>query len=173
MIGTKGRILIAGLVLGAGAALAFRRPVAPPPPPVSPAHESAHASGMDHAMAAVIAMQHAPEGSTPCESAYNAFKASQDVAQSQNVKAVVLKLAPRDEFLSKCSALPPAAQTCLVPRYLSRHHQECSSVRATADTLAPMVELMTRTSPGFSTVDDNEPAPFTSVPPPVQSPSAP
>jgi hypothetical protein len=146
MTGTKGKLGIGALVVAAGAAVALflRRPTPPPPPPPPPAQESGHGAGIDHAMAAALAMVRAPEGATPCETAYNAFKASYDVSQTQDVKAVVLRLAPRDEFLAKCATLPPDGQVCLGPRYAARHRPECEAARPTPEALSPMVELLQR-----------------------------
>jgi len=146
MIGTKAKLLLAALIVGGAAFLVLRRH-SPPPQRPPPQQESEHGAGIDHAMAAVLAMQRAPEGNTPCESAYNAFKASYDVSQSQDTKALVLKLAPREEFLAKCAALPAGAQACLVPRYYARHRDECDRTHATPETLAPMVVLLQRTAP--------------------------
>ncbi|HEX3342990.1 MAG TPA: hypothetical protein VHS09_00405, partial [Polyangiaceae bacterium] len=106
--------------------------------------------------AAIVALERAPEGSTPCESAYNAFKASKDVSDTQGVKAVVHKLAPRDEFLAKCGALPAAAQSCLLPRYMVRHRDECDRARPSPETLSPFVELLQNTG----SVDENEALPM-------------
>jgi hypothetical protein len=155
MIGTKTKLLLAALIVGGAAFLVLRRSTPLAVRPLSQ-QESVHGAGIDHAMAAVLAMQRAPEGSTPCESAYNAFKASKDVSDSQDVKAVVQKLAPRDEFLAKCAALPPGAQACLVPRYSSRHKDECEGARASPDTLRPFLELLQRTPPVPE--DDSPPA---------------
>ncbi|HEY3816985.1 MAG TPA: hypothetical protein VGL81_07440 [Polyangiaceae bacterium] len=166
MTGTKGKLLLAVLIVAGAAWFLFRRPG----PPVHSARpvpsDMGHAAGIDHSMAAIIALQRAPEGNSPCESAYNAFKASKDVSDSQGVKAVVYKLAPRDEFLVKCSALPAGAQACLVPRYMSRHHDECDRARASPETLSPFVELLQKAAP----IDENEalPVPLTTASAPAR-----
>ncbi|HEY2747929.1 MAG TPA: hypothetical protein VGL86_25075 [Polyangia bacterium] len=131
---------------GAAAFLLLRRPPLPKPSPRI-AQESAHAAGIDRSMAAVRALHDAPVGQTPCESAYNAFKASDEVAKTMGAKAVVLKLAPRDEFLRRCDALPKELQTCLVPDYLSKHRDECEKARPAAGVLDPLVELRHATEP--------------------------
>ena len=80
MIGTKTKLLLAVLIVGGAAFLVLRRPAPPPQRPLP--KETGHAVEIDHAMAAILALQRAPEGNTPCESAYNAFKASKDVSDS-------------------------------------------------------------------------------------------
>lgn len=154
MPGTKVKLVVAALVVGAAAFLLLRPKPKPPQRPTAP--ESAHGMGMDHAMGAVLAMQRAPEGKTPCESAYNAFKASYDFSKQNDVKAVVLQVAPRDEFLAKCAELPPPVQTCLVPSYITHHRDECARSRPSPEALKPMVELLQRTEP----VDQNESPPI-------------
>lgn len=167
MIGTKAKLLLAVIIVGGAAFLVLRRSSPPTAPRPLPA-EVGHGAAIDRSMAAVLAMQDAPEGNTPCESAYNAFKASYDVSQNTGAKAVVLRLAPRDEFLAKCAALPPAYQQCVAPKYLSRHREECEHVRVSAATaLSGMVTLRERTPPGGSS-EGNEPPPL----PPLPSASA-
>jgi hypothetical protein len=155
----RARLLVAALILGAAVFLVLRRRHADSPPPTaSPvaSQESAHGAGIDQAMAAVLAMQNAPDGATPCETAYNAFKASKDVSDKQGVKAVVLSLAPRDEFLARCAGLPPDTQACLAPRYMWKHRADCQ--RADPGTkLSGMVELLRRTEPSHE--DESVPAP--------------
>lgn len=154
MLGTKVKLGLAVLVVAVAAFLLLRRAPNPAQRPMAP--ESAHGMGMDHAMGAVLAMQRAPEGKTPCESAYNAFKASYDFSQEHDVKAVVLRLAPHDEFLARCAELPPPVQACLVPSYITHHREECARSRASQEMLKPMVELLQRTEP----VDQNESPPI-------------
>ncbi len=144
----RARLLIAALILGAAVFLVVRRHGAEPPPTPAPvaSQESTHGAGIDQSMAAVLALQNAPDGATPCETAYNAFKASKDVSDAKGVKAVVLSLAPHDEFLARCAGLSPQAQACLAPRYMSRHRADCQ--RADPGTsLSGMVELLRRTEP--------------------------
>ena len=123
----RARLLVAALILGAAVFLVLRR------------HRA-------DSMAAVLALQNAPDGATPCETAYNAFKASKDVSDTQGVKAVVLSLAPRDEFLARCAGLPPDTQACLTPRYMWKHRADCQRADPGAK-LSGMVELLRRTEP--------------------------
>ena len=122
------------------AVIGSRKRAAPHPATLS-SGESSHGLGMDHAMSAVLAMYDAPQGATPCESAYNAFRASLDFAKSHDATPVVQTLAPRDEFLSKCASLPPTVQQCLVPVYLAHNRDACDKVKPPADVVASMVVL--------------------------------
>jgi len=150
MLGKRARLLLAAAIVGAALFLVLRRNHPPAPPtaaPPVPGQESEHGAGIDHAMAAVLAMQNAPEGATPCETAYNAFKASKDVSDKQDVKAVVLSLVPRDEFLTRCADLPPQTQLCLAPHYMWQHRAECRGASPGGANLSGMVELLRRTEP--------------------------
>ena len=122
------------LALFAGAC--HRAPPHPPPPT-----KNVHGEGIDRQMVALNALYHAPPGNTPCESAWNAFKASLDASQSSNAKPVVLRLSPHDEFVTHCQELSAAAQQCLVPSYLRGHHQECAPLKPSPDLLHEMMEL--------------------------------
>jgi len=139
-------VAVSVVVVGAAAAVVFasvgRRGPSHPHPASS--GESAHGTGMDRSMSAYLALYRAPPGSTPCESAYNAFKASQDYATANQVTPAVLRLAPRDEFLQRCAALPPLTRKCLVPDYLTQHRPECVPAKPAADVLAPMIALRVR-----------------------------
>ncbi|HEY5243102.1 MAG TPA: hypothetical protein VIJ22_16595 [Polyangiaceae bacterium] len=142
-------VVAAVVVVGAGAGtFAFFARRGPSHSHLASTQTSEHGVGMDQAMAAVRAEYSAPEGSTPCASAYNAFKASQDYAAEHDVTPVVLRLAPYDEFLQRCSALPEATQRCLVPRYMARRRAECDKAKPPADALAPMLELKAAAPPG-------------------------
>ena len=150
-------VATAAIVLGVGIAVAVagsarRRGLVHPA--ASGSAESDHGLGMDRAMSAELAMYSAPEGSTPCESAYNALKASQDVSTQQHVTPVVLRLAPQAEFLQRCGALPEATQRCLVPRYMSKHRTECDKAKPPADALAALVELKAVRDPRSAEPED-------------------
>ncbi len=132
----------------------------------APATSSEHGSGIDHAMGAVVALYHAPDGGTPCETAYNAFKASQDLATQKNLTPVVLKLAPRDQFLATCGGLPPATQQCMVPLYLAEHRPECVKAKPPQDVLDSLVQMKHQAEPGSPAAEQQG----QSEPPPVASP---
>jgi hypothetical protein len=110
------------------------------PHPPAP-HANPHGAGIDREMTSLKAMFQAPIGKTPCETAYNAFKAGDDAGRGPGRTALVLRLAPRDEFLSRCNALPPEAQPCLAPAYSSRHREECLKNRPSSVLLEPMFAL--------------------------------
>jgi hypothetical protein len=134
---------VAAVVLvGAVAVAVFgsRKRAASHPATMSSA-ESSHGVGMDRAMSAALAMYDASPGATPCETAYNAFQASVEYARTNGATPIVQTLAPRDEFLAKCGAQPPAVQQCLVPTYLAHNRDECEKVKPPADVVASMVVL--------------------------------
>jgi hypothetical protein len=100
-----------------------------------------HRQGLERASAPLAAMYTAPEGKTPCESAYNAFKAEQDTSRASGIKSHVLKLAERDLFVQKCEALPKEAQPCMVPKYRAGHVDECLKLKPPREVINAMVEM--------------------------------
>jgi hypothetical protein len=76
---------------------------------------------VDQRAAPLLARFQAPQGSTPCETAYNGFKASRD-ANPREFPAV---LPERDVFLERCSRLDEKSQQCMLARYAARHREEC------------------------------------------------
>jgi hypothetical protein len=100
-----------------------------------------HAQGIDREMRALKAMLNAPEGKTPCESAWNTFSAGDQAGREPGATRYVIKLAPHDEFMSRCNALPPMAQACLAPAYARSHRDECIKAKPSPDLLTPMFEL--------------------------------
>jgi hypothetical protein len=100
-----------------------------------------HGEGIDRTMTALKAMFAAPTGATPCETAWLAFKAAWDVGHEPGRTPLVLKLAPHDDFLTRCTALPAGAQPCLAVAYSSRHREECVKARPPESTLQAMFEL--------------------------------
>ena len=113
----------------------------PPHPRLASSGPSEHATGIDQAMGAVLVQYDAPDGGTPCETAYIAFKLSQDYATEHQVKPVVMWLAPRQEFLDRCGALPPRRRLCLAPRYLLHHRDECDKARPAPEVAATLVKM--------------------------------
>ncbi|HTQ45300.1 MAG TPA: hypothetical protein VMI75_21225 [Polyangiaceae bacterium] len=153
-------IAAATLVLVAGVAVVVFGSVnrrTHPAPPVASISE--HGAGMDHAMGAFVALYHAPEGSTPCESAYNAFKYSLDVSTQKQLTPVVLKLAPRDQFLATCGSLPAPTQQCLVPLYLSEHRDACQKAKPPQDVLDSLVQMKHAAEPGSQGESQEPPEP--------------
>jgi hypothetical protein len=117
------RVVVALIIIAGGAAAFWGlRPQAPKRPPPT---ESDHGTGIDHSFAGFLALDHAPEGKTPCETAYNAYKASLDAAEAAQARSLVLHLAARDEFLNLCAAFPENEQRCLTPKYLREHRDAC------------------------------------------------
>jgi hypothetical protein len=142
-------LVVALVAAGAAAWFVLRRPKLRDPSTIG---ESAHGRGIDRAMSGMTALYDAPEGKTPCETAYNALARSEEVAKAQHATPLVLHLAPRDEFLAKCGALPPATQLCLVPKHLRDHHGECAKLRPAYEVMKGMVELR-----GADSAAENEP----------------
>ncbi|HEX8795744.1 MAG TPA: hypothetical protein VF765_32565 [Polyangiaceae bacterium] len=159
-------IAAATLVLVAGVAVVVFGSTRKREQHAAPVTSSGHGAGIDHAMGAVVALYHAPEGSTPCETAYNAFKASQDIATQKNLTPVVIKLAPRDQFLATCGALPPPTQQCMVPIYLAEHRPECVKAKPSQDVLDSLVQMKHQAEPGSPAADQQE----MSEPPPAAAP---
>ena len=114
-----------------------------------------HGEGIDRTMTALKAMFAAPTGATPCETAWLAFKAAYDAGHEPGRTPLVLKLAPHDEFVARCNALPAAAQPCLAVAYSSRHRDECQKARPPESALSQMFELkpMDGVQPGETDAD--------------------
>lgn len=100
-----------------------------------------HRAGLEYATAPLDALYRAPEGKTPCESAYNAYHAEQEVSAQHGVPSHFTKLADRATFLARCQTLPPAAQPCTIPRYNADHASECAKLKSAADVLKGLIEL--------------------------------
>jgi hypothetical protein len=111
-------------------------PAAAPPRPAA-----GHAASIDDSYSTVTAMYKAPEGATPCESAYNAIAAEQDAAQATKHESIFKFVAAKDEFSRVCQALPAASQACLVPRYQARHRVECANASASSQQLEKLYVL--------------------------------
>jgi hypothetical protein len=112
-----------------------------------PRHPHPHAAtgpdpGVQRGLAPVQAMMNAPEGKTPCETAYNAIEAEQKTARDKGLPSVFRKVAPRDRFLQLCASLPEGAQRCFVPRYASMHRDECNDKRPPPGALKGMFEMI-------------------------------
>lgn len=116
-------------------------PPARPPRPPQPAQGSAetpHTAGIDNSYATVLAMYQAPEGATPCESAYNSVVAEQAAATTMKRESIFRFVAPKDVFFKLCQALPPASQQCLIPRYEARNREACRTAAASSEQIKPM-----------------------------------
>jgi hypothetical protein len=158
-------VSVAALVLVAGAAVALVGPLQrhfTPAPAAPTAPTSSHAAGMDHAMRSVLVMYKAPPGDTPCESAYNAFKASLDVSTQEHVIPFVLSLQPHDVFIARCNALPAQTQQCLLVAYKAQHQSECDRARPSREQFASLVELKGEDKPASPAAppDPAEPPPI-------------
>ncbi|HEY5927627.1 MAG TPA: hypothetical protein VIV11_38345 [Kofleriaceae bacterium] len=138
---TKKYAVLAGVVVIAGAIALFvwsRRDK-------SPGHAkgnttSVHATGIDQADSSVsmLTMLNAPEGATPCETAFNALDAEQTAARLRKGKSMFKWVAPKQEFLAQCQQLPAETQRCMMPRY-RREHDDCAAARPPDAVLHKMV----------------------------------
>ncbi len=128
------------LVAGAVAAILYARSGGRKPRHArrpAPAQPDGHAAALEPA----LAMLEAPEGATPCESAYNAIQAEQAAAKRKGVASFFTSVAPKEEFLRLCGALPAEGQACMVPKYGTFHRQECEAVRPPDGALKGMFEV--------------------------------
>lgn len=100
-----------------------------------------HASQIDRTdtNASLLAMLNAPDGATPCETAWNAISAEQAAARLRKTKSLFVWVAPKPEFLAGCQALEPDAQKCMAPRYRRDHDEECRKARPGPDALKKML----------------------------------
>jgi hypothetical protein len=97
-------------------------------------------------------MMNAPEGKTPCETAWNATVAEREAAQRLGKKSVFLRVAPQEEFMRLCYALPAEAQPCASPRYLAKNRERCEAVRPPRSQIKAMAEMR----PGINYDQDAE-----------------
>ena len=120
-----------------------------PPAPTGSAAKAGdeHAKEIDNEYATLMAMYNAPAGATPCESLYNAIGAEQAKAKELKRDSVFSFVAPKDEFLKQCGALPATTQQCLVPAYQSHHAQECDSIDPTDAKIQVLFKLRTDLEP--------------------------
>jgi hypothetical protein len=92
---------------------------------------SPHDHGEDERMVPMNAMQQAPEGATPCETVYNAYKAYDDAARAQDIKVPYGVFPSRETMIARCLALSNDMQLCLQPRYAKEHRGTCDPTLAT------------------------------------------
>jgi hypothetical protein len=102
---------------------------------------SVHAGGLDRTDTAVSmeAMMNAPDGATPCETAYAAIEAEQQAVKLRGTKSIFEWVAPKPDFLASCQALTPGQQKCMALRYRRQHDEECQRERPSPDTLAKLI----------------------------------
>lgn len=105
-------------------------------------HDSAktsnvEAAGIDQTDTSVsmMAMLNAPDQATPCLTAYAALDAERAAMKLHDGKSMFTWVAPKDEFVARCSELPAAQQQCMAPRYRRDHADDCSKARPMPDVL--------------------------------------
>ena len=124
--------LVGGLLLLAGCKRA-----APPP---APGGSNPHRDGLEFATSPLSAMYTAPEGKTPCETAFNAYQAGDDTAKAKGITSPFKRVAPHDEFLAACGKLTPAQQQCMGPKYKAGHEAECTPILPSVEVRNTMFE---------------------------------
>jgi hypothetical protein len=90
-------------------------------------------------MTPVNAAYSAPDGGTPCETAYNAYVAIDDAAKQMGGSVPWTKLPDQPTFLARCAKLPAQEQECLQPRYHARHHDVCDPITKNYDKKNPVL----------------------------------
>jgi hypothetical protein len=108
---------------------------------------SEHGKGIEWAMAPLSAPFDAPEGATPCETAYIAVMTSQQLAKESGRGALFTFVAEKDVFLLKCNALSKEQQTCIQPRYIVTHRDECQRIRPPQAALDEMFKAVEAADP--------------------------
>lgn len=68
----------------------------------------------------------APEGSSPCESAYNAREAFESKAAELGLPPPWKTARTRKDFVAECSKRSDEEQRCLVPKYQMGHWNDCT-----------------------------------------------
>jgi hypothetical protein len=109
--------------------------------PIDTSKPSPHGSGIDRKLAQITAMMKAPEGKTPCETAWNATQAEQEAAKQLGKRSLFLRVAEQGEFMRLCNALPKEAQPCMAPRYMAENRQKCLPHRPSPEVLRAMFEM--------------------------------
>jgi hypothetical protein len=103
----------------------------------SPTHDS-HAAGVEYRLAPLVEMGEAPEGSTPCETAWNAYKAFDDASKVQSSKTPYGVLPDKETLIARCSALPELEQKCLGPKFFSKNGALCQPIAQKYDGKNPL-----------------------------------
>ncbi len=85
-------------------------------------------AGVDHALSPFESAFDAPDGGTPCETAYNAYRALDERAKEIGKHPPWTAFPDRNTFLARCGALPPQEQQCYQPRYAAQNHPVCDPV---------------------------------------------
>jgi hypothetical protein len=92
------------------------------------ASPASSAAGVDFALQPISGVFDAPQGATPCETAYNAVSAVDQASRARNRTTPWDVLPDRDTFLARCAALPPQEQQCYQPRYSAENHPTCDPI---------------------------------------------
>ncbi len=88
-------------------------------------HGGEEKHGESSEIAPLRAALNAPEGATPCETAWNAFAALDQACINANMPAPWPVMPKRTEFFDICQRMPGEMQRCLAPKYNSLNHAKC------------------------------------------------
>jgi hypothetical protein len=100
--------------------------------------ESEKGTGVDFRLSPMIAGFDAPDGGTPCETAYNGFSAVDEGAKKSGMHVPWTTFPDRASFLARCGALPPQEQLCAQLRYAAQNHPVCDPIQKDYDKHNPL-----------------------------------
>jgi hypothetical protein len=90
---------------------------------------SAQGTGVDYRLSPMNAAFEAPDGGTPCETAYNALHAIDEGSRGTGMSVPWTTFPDRPTFLARCMALQPQEQECMQPRYAAQNHPVCDPIQ--------------------------------------------
>jgi len=140
----RGLVVVGGVVVAAAAAVYFF--YFAPRLQRNAEHEE-HRKKVEHDLAPLTAMMKAPDGATPCETAFNAFTAYDTTAKAQGSPRPWLELPDHAGFLARCGALSQKEQQCLQPRYQAQHHDVCDPLQEGIKKRNVLYEQVARPQP--------------------------
>jgi hypothetical protein len=134
----KRALAAAAVVVVAGGIVVYAFARRQPQGAASSGAAQGEAEGVNFRLAPVNAAYQASEGATPCETAYNAFRAMEDVAKGRGSSLPFGALPPKETFVARCAKLPEQEQLCFQPRYQAQHHDICDPVAKRYEKKNPM-----------------------------------
>jgi hypothetical protein len=128
--------VVAALVLVVGLIVARRMRLGRAAHPA--AGESEKGNGVDFRLSPLTAGMDAPDGGTPCETAFLALSATDQAAKKSGFHVPWTTLPDRATFLARCNALPVQEQLCAQPRYAAQNHPVCDPIQKDYDKRSPL-----------------------------------
>jgi len=141
----KKGLVVLGVLVVAGAAAVYFFYFAPRMQ--QKAEREEHRQAIEHELAPMTAMMKAPDGATPCETAFNAFSAYDTTAKAQGAARPWAELPDRTGFLARCGGLSQPEQQCLQPRYQAQHHDVCDPLLEGVKSRNVLYERVARPTP--------------------------